>query len=266
MKNIAAKKYIKETLPSDFTAGIVVFLIAIPLCLGVALASGVPLMAGVIAGIVGGIVVGIFGGSELGVSGPAAGLVAVVLSTLAALGTFEVLLLATAIAGLMQIVLGMLRAGILAYYVPSAVITGLLSAIGIIIIFKQLPYVLGHDLAHEMGLTFKAAHWHISAADISEIFSWVQPASLIIALSGLAILIFWERPGLKKYAFFRVLPGPLAVIIIGVGLQISLPLISSSLTLTPGQLVRIPTEGGISGLFSLPDFSAIVRSDVGFMR
>ncbi|MCA9690262.1 MAG: SulP family inorganic anion transporter, partial [Myxococcales bacterium] len=135
----------RSALGRDLTAGLVVFLVALPLCLGIALASGAPLFSGIVSGIVGGLIVGFVGGSHTSVSGPAAGLTAIVLAQLAALGSFEALLLAVLIAGVMQIGLGLARAGALATFVPTSVIKGLLAAIGVILVLKQFPHVLGHD-------------------------------------------------------------------------------------------------------------------------
>ncbi|MBC7822008.1 MAG: SulP family inorganic anion transporter, partial [Planctomycetaceae bacterium] len=142
------------TLPRDLTAGLVVFLVALPLCLGVALASNAPLFSGVLAGIVGGIVVGILSQSHTSVSGPAAGLTAIVAAQLVALGSFETFLLAVMVGGLIQIGLGLARAGYLSAFFPSSVIKGLLAAIGVILILKQIPHVLGHDTDPEGEMSF----------------------------------------------------------------------------------------------------------------
>jgi len=141
-------------IKSDFSSGLVVFLVALPLCLGVALASGAPLISGIIAGVVGGIVVGALSGSQLGVSGPAAGLTVTVLTSIAELKAYDTFLLAVILAGVFQIILGLLKAGVIGYYFPSSVIKGMLTAIGIIIILKQIPHAMGIDLDYEGDESF----------------------------------------------------------------------------------------------------------------
>ncbi|MCJ8275271.1 MAG: SulP family inorganic anion transporter, partial [Bdellovibrionales bacterium] len=153
MKN----KSILENLKSDFPASIIVFLVAMPLCLGIALASGAPLFSGLIAGIIGGIVVGALSGSALGVSGPAAGLAVIVLTAIQDLGSFEIFLLAVVIAGVFQIIMGFLTTGVIAYYFPSAVINGMLAGIGVIIFLKQIPHAFGYDAVPEGDMHFVQA-------------------------------------------------------------------------------------------------------------
>jgi len=170
-------KYLKDDLP----AGLVVFLVALPLCLGIALASGAPLFSGIIAGIIGGIVVAFASGSSLSVSGPAAGLTVIVLNGITQLGGYDIFLVAVVIAGLLQILLGYLKAGTIGYYFPSSVIKGMLAAIGIILIIKQAPIAIGYNAASTISY---------------------QVGSIIIAAISMAIILFWEIPALKKYIFF----------------------------------------------------------------
>jgi len=177
-------KYLKEDLP----AGLVVFLVALPLCLGIALASGAPLFSGIIAGIVGGIIVAFASGSALSVSGPAAGLTVIVLNGITTLGSYDQFLVAVAIAGVIQIILGYLKAGVIGYYFPSSVIKGMLAAIGIILILKQLPVAIGYSKA-------VAQSYHMG--------------SIIIASISIGIILFWDLPMLKKYVFFKYVPGAL---------------------------------------------------------
>jgi MFS superfamily sulfate permease-like transporter len=177
-------KYLKEDLP----AGLVVFLVALPLCLGIALASGAPLFSGIIAGIVGGIIVAFASGSALSVSGPAAGLTVIVLNGITTLGSYDQFLVAVAIAGVLQIVLGYLKAGVIGYYFPSSVIKGMLAAIGIILILKQLPIAIGYNKAI-------AQSYHMG--------------SIIIASISIGIILFWDLPMLKKYVFFKYVPDAL---------------------------------------------------------
>jgi len=155
--SVTQKKGFLDNLKHDIPASIVVFLVAVPLCLGIALASGAPLFSGVIAGIIGGIVVGAISGSQLGVSGPAAGLAVIVLSAIAELGSFEVFLMAVVLSGVFQLILGYAKAGIIGYYFPSSVIKGMLSGIGIIIILKQIPHSLGYDKDYVGNLSFVQA-------------------------------------------------------------------------------------------------------------
>src|SRR5262245_8089820 len=174
------------TLPRDLTAGQIVFLVALPLCLGIALASNAPLMSGLIAGIVGGVLVGLLSGSHTSVSGPAAGLTAVVAAQIAVLGSFQTFLLAVVLAGVIQIALGVIRAGSLAAFFPSSVIKGLLAAIGIILILKQIPHVLGHDPDPEGDLAFAQADQQNTLTELWEIINDLHPGAVVIGLLSIA--------------------------------------------------------------------------------
>lgn len=243
--------YFKTYFQGDLSASLVVFLVAIPLCLGIALASGVPLMSGIIAGICGGIIVGTFGGSPLGVSGPAAGLVAVVLAGIAAVGDFQAFLLVTLLAGVIQLLFAVLRAGIVAYYIPNSVIKGMLAAIGVIIIMKEIPYALGATAA--------------SAGKppvIADIFDGVNIGVIIITAVCLGIVILWNLKGLKSRKFFRILPAPLAVVIAGVGLEILFDSAFPALAIGAENLVHIELTDNPTDLLIFPDFSAITDSNV----
>src|SRR5688572_28608318 len=195
-------KYIKNDLPS----GLVVFLVALPLCLGIALASGAPLFSGIIAGIVGGTVVAFTSGSALSVSGPAAGLTVIVHGAIHDLGNYETCLLSVALAGLIQIALGFLKAGIIGYYFPSNVIKGMLAAIGIILILKQIPHAIGYDIDNEGDFYFVQADGENTFSEIINSINHIHPGAVIIASISLVVLILWDRPFLKKYAFFKVVP------------------------------------------------------------
>ncbi|WP_010091182.1 SulP family inorganic anion transporter, partial [Burkholderia ubonensis] len=186
-------------LPRDIIAGIVVFLVALPLCLGIANASGVEPFAGLVSGIVGGLVVALLSGSSLSVSGPAAGLVVIVVEGIAQLGSFPAFLLAVLLSGILQFGFGMLRAGRFAAYVPSPVIKGMLAAIGLLLIVKQIPFALGIGGSAAQPL---AALPGLSAA-------WIAAA---IALASLALLVAWEWPALRRFAIVRAVPAPLAVV------------------------------------------------------
>lgn len=247
---------------SDFSSGLVVFLVAIPLCLGIALASEAPLMSGIIAGLVGGIVVGLFGGSELGVSGPAAGLVAIVIAAKDELGAFEVLLLATLIAGLIQLLFGIARAGVVAYYIPTSVIKGMLAAIGIIIIMKQIPHAVGYDADYEGDLTFAQPDGHNTFTEFSYLLDAIQPGAAIICGVGLAILMLWNLPFFKKIPLFKVLSGPLVAVASGVALQASFLAFAPDLAVGSSGMVNLATDKSAVEWITMPDFTAIGNSQV----
>ncbi|MDF2438283.1 MAG: SulP family inorganic anion transporter [Bacteroidota bacterium] len=249
-------KYLKNDLP----AGLVVFLVALPLCLGIALASGAPLFSGIIAGMVGGIVVAFASGSPLSVSGPAAGLTVIVLNAIQSLGSYEVFLLAVLLAGLIQIALGFLKAGVIAYYFPSSVIKGMLAAIGIILILKQIPHAIGYDKDNEGDFDFLQSDGQNTFSEIFNAINFIHPGAVIIAAISLFILIMWERPFLKKFAFFRIVPGALLVVILGIIINNLFKANGSPLYLTDDKLVRLPVAesfNGFIGQFTLPDFTAL---------
>lgn len=229
-------KYWKTDIPS----GLVVFLVAIPLCLGIALASGAPALSGIIAGIVGGIIVTLFSNSSLGVSGPAAGLVAIVEPAIVHLG-FQNFLIAVVLAGVFQFLLGQFKAGTIGYYFPTAVIKGMLVAIGLIIILKQIPHALGDDKDYEGDLANQQADGHNT---FSEIWFAVQnptTAAIIIAAVCLAILIFWESKFMKNLSFTKIIQGPLVAVIAGVLMYLTFDS-SGALKLEKDHLVSLPTS------------------------
>lgn len=251
-------KYLKNDLP----AGLVVFLVALPLCLGIALASGAPLFSGIIAGIVGGLVVASASGSSLSVSGPAAGLTVIVLNAITELGRYEVFLFAVALAGLIQIALGYLKAGIIGYYFPSNVIKGMLAAIGIILILKQIPHAVGYDRNTEGDFDFIQSDGENTFSEILVSLNHVHMGAIIIAAISLLILILWDRPFLKKFAFFRLVPGALLVVILGVVFNELFRMTNSSLFLTGDKLVKLPVANSATDFisqFTLPDFSAFTN-------
>ena len=192
-----------SNLKSDFPASIVVFFVALPLCLGIALASGAPLFSGLIAGIIGGIVVGALSGSKIGVSGPAAGLAAIVLTSIGTLGGFENFLVAVVLGGIIQLIFGLLRAGVIGYYFPSSVIKGMLTGIGIIIILKQIPHFIGYDADPEGDFAFFQVDGQNTFSEIINSINSIQPGSALIGLIGLAILLLWENVLAKKLKYFR---------------------------------------------------------------
>ena len=254
-----------SNLKYDAPASIVVFLVAVPLCLGIALASGAPLFSGIIAGIVGGIVVGAISGSQLGVSGPAAGLAVIVLTAIQELGAFEIFLMAVVLGGVFQLLLGFARAGIIAYYFPSSVIKGMLSGIGVIIFLKQIPHAFGYDAEYEGSLAFQsAADGHNTFSQLFYMLEAVSPGAIIITTLSLLVLILWEQPFMKRIRLFQIVQGPLIVVSLGIILNMVFQAIPS-LALRPDQTVSIPVAETLSGFFSqftLPDFSQITNSAV----
>lgn len=241
-------------LKSDFPAGLVVFLVAVPLCLGIALASGAPLFSGIIAGIVGGTVVALASGSPLGVSGPAAGLAVIVLTAIQSLG-YEAFLLAVVIAGVLQIVLGFAKAGVIGYFFPSSVIKGMLSGIGLIIILKQIPHAFGYDSAPEGNLAFQQTDGETTFSALEHMFSAITPGALLISVLSLAILLIWQRPFITRHKIFNIIQGPLVVVVLGIVLQGVLA--GTAWGLSPDHLVSLPVAEGwseITSLFTLPDF------------
>lgn len=253
-----------QNLKYDFPASIVVFLVAVPLCLGIALASGAPLFSGIIAGIIGGIVVGALSGSQLGVSGPAAGLAVIVLTAIQDLGSYQIFLVAVVLAGLIQLALGYVKAGIIGYYFPSSVIKGMLSGIGIIIVLKQIPHAFGYDKDYEGSVTFSQPDGHNTLSELYYMLEAITPGALIITAVCLAILILWEQPFMKKQKVFQLIQGPLVAVIAGILLNIVFGG-NETLNLAPEHLVSIPVADSLSGFFgqfTFPDFSQITNSAV----
>ncbi len=246
-------------LKNDIPASIVVFLVALPLCLGVALASGAPLLSGVLAGIIGGIVVGILSQSQTSVSGPAAGLAAVVLAAITQLGNFNVFLLAVVIAGAIQLAAGIAKAGFIANYMPTNVIKGLLAAIGIILILKQIPHAVGFDRDAEGDFSFFQSDGENTFSELLNIFEYFSWGAIII--SGLSILtiIFWDKTPLKK---FKYLPSSLFVVILGLLINLFFQTYIPSLSVSSEHLVNIPHFDGISSMITLPDFRSIGNYNV----
>ncbi len=252
-------------LKQDIPASIVVFFVAIPLCLGIALASGAPLFAGLISGIVGGIIVGSISGSALGVSGPAAGLAVIVLSAIHDLGSYDVFLMTVVIAGVIQIILGVAKAGIIGYFFPSSVIKGMLSGIGIIIALKQIPHAFGYDKDYEGDLNFSQADGENTLTELINMLDYVEPSAIFISFTSLFILIFWESYLKKKGKFFEIIQGPFVVVLLGIVYQLITLQVAPEWSFSPEHLVSVPVAedlGGFINQFELPDFRAITRSDV----
>ena len=240
----------------DAPASLVVFLVALPLCLGVALASGAPLLSGLVAGVVGGIVVGAVSGSNLMVSGPAAGLTAIVLAGIQQVGGFARFLPAVVLGGALQLVLGASRAGVIGYYIPSAVIKGMLAAIGLTLVLKQVPHAVGYDRDYEGDFSYVEPDGQTTFSAIGEAFRHVQPAAIAVALLGLAVLALWPRTPLARV---RLFPAPLAVVGLGVGFNELLRAVAPALAIRDTHLVSLPSGGGVGGVLgqlTRPDWSA----------
>ena len=258
-------QYYSKHLGQDLPAGLVVFLVALPLCLGISLASGAPLLAGIITGIVGGLVVAWLSGSSLSVSGPAAGLTVIVLEGIESLGSFEAFLLAGFIAGIIQLVLGFLKAGVIALYVPSGVIRGMLAAIGLTLILKQIPHFLGIDKNFITEEPLFAPGESSPFELLSRLPESLQLGSLLIGVVSLGILILWETKLFKSIGALRLVPGALVVVIASIFINIALGAINPALGIAPSHLVNLPvfqSAGQVVGALRFPDWSQIGNSAV----
>lgn len=249
--------YQQKQFKFDFIAAIVVFLVAIPLCLGIALASGAPLFSGILSGIVGGIVVGALSGSQVSVSGPAAGMAAVVVSAISQLGDFNTFLLAVIFAGILQIIVGSLRAGFVADYVPSNVVQGLLCAIGILLIIKQLPlaFTLSADLKELQNHLLDTTE-SLSINPLYELYEHINDGAAIISLISFAILIYFDKTKLK---FLQGIPAAIIVVVMGVLLNELFINLYPDFAQNSPHLVNIPEHDGLYdllGKMEYPNWSA----------
>ncbi len=248
-----------DSLKRDIPASLVVFFVALPLCLGIALASGAPLFAGLIAGIVGGIVVGSISKASLGVSGPAAGLTVIVLTAIETLGSYEYFLLAVFLAGIIQVLLGVLRAGVLGYFFPSSVINGMLTGIGLIIILKQIPYAFGFLSPNDSNMLPFSNDGSGTISALFDVLNYVHPGVMLISLVSVFLLITWERPWIKQNKILGGIPGPVVAVLSAVALQLAFSGLEV-LSLDTQYLVSVPvasTPAEFIGLFTLPDFSQL---------
>ncbi|QXP80415.1 MULTISPECIES: SulP family inorganic anion transporter [Winogradskyella] len=253
-----------KTIKNDFPASIVVFFVALPLCLGIALASGAPLFAGVISGIIGGIVVGALSGSKIGVSGPAAGLAAIVLTAIGSLGGYENFLVAVVLGGVIQLIFGLLKAGIIGYYFPSSVIKGMLTGIGIIIILKQIPHFFGYDAEPEGADSFIETSGENTFSAILGIFDNIIIGSMVAGFIALGILLLWSNVLSKKGKFFQIIQGPLVAVVVGIIFYV-LTQSSESFAIAESHLVSVPIPDSFDsfiGQFRFPNFSVITNPEV----
>lgn len=258
---------------NDLPSSLVVFLVALPLCLGVGLAStnvegldGLPnVFSGIIAGIIGGVVVGSLSGSHVGVSGPAAGLITIILAALVTLGSFEIFLVAVVIAGLVQVIAGFTGLGIIADYFPNTVIKGMLAAIGITLILKEIPHAVGYDADFLGDESFFQMDGHNTFSELMYAFGSLTPGAIIISLVSIVILILFERPFIKKQSFSKLIPGALVVVIAGIGLNSIFQQFAPELYLGGIHLVSLPQASNFTELtsfLSFPDFTALSNPDV----
>lgn len=245
------------TLPRDFSAGLVVFLVALPLCLGVAVASDAPPFSGILAGIVGGILVGILSGSHSSVSGPAAGLTAIVASQIHKLGAFETFLMAVTIAGAIQVALGLCRAGFLAAFIPSSVIKGLLAAIGLLLILKQIPHLLGHDTDPEGEMAFEQPDKENTFTELWQAALDIHPGAIAVGALSILLLVVWDKVKVLKKS---VVPAPLVVVIVGVAVSLAMRKVGGDWTIQASHLVNVPVAKTVNefvGFLRFPDFATL---------
>lgn len=249
-----------KNLKNDIPSSLVVYLVALPLCLGIALASGAPLLSGIISGIIGGVIVGFFSGSQTSVSGPAAGLAAIVLASITKLGGFEVFSVAILLAGLLQLTGGLLKGGFIANYIPSNVIKGLLAAIGILLILKQIPHALGYDADHEDIFSFIQADGENTFSHLFGSYSHFNSGAIVISSISILLMVFWDKTPLRK---IKILPASLLVVILGIALNELFQTMAPSIYVEGNHLVNIPVTGAWE-LFEirLPKLSALGNYEV----
>ncbi|MHC2992875.1 membrane protein [Pontibacter sp. HJ8] len=240
MKNTAYNPSFMANLGKDIPAGLVVFLVALPLCLGISLASGAPLLSGIITGIVGGVVVAWLSGSNLSVSGPAAGLTVIVLNGIETLQSYEAFLLAVVLAGVLQVGLGFLKAGVIGLYFPSSVIRGMLAAIGLILILKQIPHFMGADDDFFGEMNFFQPDGRNTFSELIHAFSAINLGALIIGVLSLTVLILWDTPFIKRIKLFKLIPGALIVVIGSVGINYLFIHYFPELAVAGNHLVNLP--------------------------
>ncbi len=257
------KKNLFANLKSDLPSGLVVFLVALPLCLGIALASGAPFFSGIISGIVGGIVIGALSNSPLSVSGPAAGLAALVMGALVSIGDYSLFLCAVLIAGILQILLGLAKLGGIANYIPSSVIKGMLTSIGILIIAKQIPHAFGYDKDEKGNITELFPYGQEDMHELLQPLQHIEVGVFLICLLSIIIMVLWEKPFIKKRIKF--IPGALVAVIVSVIINEIWIRTGSVLAVQNEHLVQIrvaKSAGEFFSFFTLPDFNGFLNSSV----
>lgn len=250
-----------EKLKSDIPAGLVVFLVALPLCLGIAMASGAPPLSGIISGIIGGLVVGSLSLSKTSVSGPAAGLAAVVWAAIHELGSFDVFLVAVLLAGAMQLLMGLFKLGFVSNYVPSNVVKGLLASIGILLILKQIPHAVGYDKDAEGDFAFFQSDGENTFSELIKMLDFINPGAVIISVLSLLVLVLWDKTPMKKVNFF---PASLFVVLMGIGLNALFCALSADFCIEQSHLVTIPPidTGNLGAFVHIPDWSLLGNTHV----
>lgn len=255
--------YYGQHLKQDVAAGLVVFLVALPLCLGIALASGAPLFSGLIAGLVGGLIVSWLSGSQLSVSGPAAGLTVIVFNAIEQLGSYQAFLLSLVLAGFFQLLLGYLKAGIIGAFFPSSVIKGMLAAIGLILIIKQMPHAVGYHEGFEGDESYMNETAASSFNELIQLFHHVTPGAAVITFVSLLILIVWETAWLKRFLWARLIPGALIAVVWGMVYNLLATEIFPAWSVHGDHLVRFPVTTNSQQLFaqlSFPDFNFLANA------
>ena len=258
MPHTQARHLYRDHLADDIPASIVVFLVALPLCLGIALASGAPLFSGILAGIVGGVLVSWVSGSQLSVTGPAAGLTVIVAGAIQSLGSYPIFLSAVVLAGCLQILMGYLRAGVIGAYFPSAVVKGMLAAIGLILILKQFPHAVGYDLDFEGDIAFSQGDQHTTISELLYSAQAISPGAVLVSAVSLAILLLWETPAFKRWRGSSLIPGPLVVVAWGIAWNIYGGPRFPDLAIAESHLVDLPelnAPGEFLAQAIWPDFS-----------
>jgi carbonic anhydrase len=246
-----------KDLPYDLSAGLVVFLVALPLCIGIAFASGAPISSGILAGIVGGIIVTLVSNSPLSVSGPAAGLTVVVLTAISELGSFEIFLLAVLVAGVIQLIFGFIKAGVIGSFFPSSVIKGMLAAIGLILVIKQIPHALGYDLDYEGNMHFYESQQNNALAELFQALGRITPGALVLSVFSIALILLWDKLNLTKKTYVH---GSFVVVVLSIVINMLFESFFPVLHITNEHLVQLAATPGFAAFvdgFTLPDFSAI---------
>lgn len=253
------------SLVHDGPSGLVVFLVALPLCLGISLASGAPLLAGIVTGIVGGLVVSWLSGSQLSVSGPAAGLTVIVLTAIHTLGSFQALLVATIVAGLLQVVMGLLKAGIIALYFPASVIRGMLAAIGLTLVLKQIPHFLGADTDYFEDTEFFQENGQNTFSAITAAAKGLSGGSVLVGVVSLALLLLWDSRWAKRVKVVQLVPGALVAVVVSLIISSLLKNFAPEWQVKPEHLVQLPvasSPGALWGALARPDWAAFSRPAV----
>jgi len=235
---------------TDIQSSLVTFLVALPLCLGIALASNAPLSSGLIAGIIGGMIIGLISASPISVSGPAAGLTAIVATAITDLGNFEAFAVAVFFSGIFQILFSVLRGGVIGDYFPTSVIKGMLAAIGLILILKQIPHLVGYDMDFIGDESFNQVDGHNTFTELIFAFDWLEWGAVIISSFSILLMVVWNKLGSRGITFFKLFPGALAAVLAGIVLNEIFKIFFPVLTLTSKHLVELPFTGGFKDFIS----------------